>query len=192
MSGLSHRMKVEIWSDPICPWCWIGKKRYDSALAEFAHRDRVITLHHGYRIGKNMPTMPFIHHLYQAIDNKQNAHDMLDRIGEAAASVGLNYHIAGMRYGDTADAHTLLAAAENVGLGDAMQERFFRANMIEGRSLFDQAELRALAVEAGMDDQVVTTVLACSKFRKALEADEHQAMSWGERRRPAVCLRRAR
>lgn len=179
MSALSNRLKVEIWTDPICPWCWVGLKRFNNALSEFAHKDRVIVVPSGYRIGKGRPVIPFIDHLYQGTGDKTRVHEILQRIEETGATVGLQYNFAGMKYGDTADAHALLAAANRIGIYDAVHERFFKANMVEGRSLFDRDELRALAIEAGMDDQIITTVLNSSKFAKALERDEQRAAQWG-------------
>ena len=143
-------LTVEIWSDLICPWCWIGKRRFDEALAAFAHADRVDVALRAYRLMPGQPVEPVEAMLagkYRM--SPAQVDQMLRQVSDAAASVGLRYDLPGTLVGDTLDGHRLVKLAEATGRAHALTERLYRAYFCEHGSLFDHAELTELAVEAG-------------------------------------------
>lgn len=173
------RLKVDIWSDPICPWCWVGKKRFEQGLEQFSEKEHVVQATHGYRIAAGHEPVSFVDVMRSRFESQREVDVVLERIQDAANSVGLEYRFSGMKMGDTSDAHALLAAANAIGLGERLSERFFIANMLEGRSLFDKQELIYLATEIGMDKDVSTTALVSKKLRGALLIDEGLANQYG-------------
>src|SRR5579875_3309268 len=147
-------MKVDIWSDVACPWCYIGKRRIEKALAEFEHGDQVEIIWHSYQLD---PDAPAVSHqtIAEVLAQKYGrslaqAAAMNERVSGIAAQDGLEYHMEKVRYGNTFDAHRLIHLAATHHLQDAMEERFFRAYFTEGAALGDSATLVKLAGEIGL------------------------------------------
>lgn len=179
MQILKPVITVDIWSDLVCPWCWIAKKRFEKGLAAFEHRDSVIISQHSFRIAEGMRAVPFREALYKKLGGRSNAELMMNQVDTAGRSEGLQYNFDTMLFGDTEDALTLLAAARQAGLGEVMSERFYRAGTTEGRSIFDRAELIKLATEAGMDAGMAEQALNNGSFRASVGEDEARARSIG-------------
>ncbi|WP_175701914.1 DsbA family oxidoreductase [Burkholderia ambifaria] len=175
-------LTVEIWSDLICPWCWIGKRRFDEALAAFAHAGHVDVVLRAYRLMPGQPVEPVEAMLagkYQM--SPAQVDQMLRQVTDAAASVGLRYDLPGTSVGDTLDAHRLVKLAEATGRAHALTERLYRAYFCEHGSLFDHAALSDFAVEAGLDRSAVEAVLRSDAYRDEVEADIAQAAQIGGR-----------
>lgn len=179
MNSLKPVITVDVWSDLVCPWCWIAKKRFDKALAAFGNHDSVIVRHHSFRIAPGVPAMPFQEALIKKLGGPANAGLMMNQVGSAGKSEGLQYNFDTMLFGDTVDALTLLAAARQAGLGEAVSERFYRAGTTEGCSLFDRAGLIRLAAEAGMSEEAAESALHNAAFRASVEEDEASARAIG-------------
>ena len=150
MQTLKPTLTIDIWSDLVCPWCWIAKKRFEQGLNRFEFRDQVVIRHHSYRLAGGTPAMPFKNAIVKKLGSQHSAELMMNQVGTAGKSEGLIYNFDGMMFGDTEDAHTLLVAARKAGIADAVEERFYHGSITEGRSLFDRQQLVAMAVEAGM------------------------------------------
>ncbi|WP_456309065.1 DsbA family oxidoreductase [Serratia proteamaculans] len=179
MEILKPVITLDIWSDLVCPWCWIAKKRFEKGLAAFEHRDRVVIRHHAFRISGDRPALPFREALYKKFGGQHGAELMMNQVATAGKSEGLQYNFDTMLFGDTEDALTLLAAARQAGMGDAVAERLFLAGTTEGRSIFDPSELIKLAEEAGMKADDARRALNNESFRASVAEDEAHARSIG-------------
>ncbi|HEF4732860.1 DsbA family oxidoreductase [Burkholderia multivorans] len=175
-------LTVEIWSDLICPWCWIGKRRFDEALAAFAHADGVDVALRAYRLMPGQPVEPVEAMLAAKYRMSASQVDqMLRQVTDAAASVGLRYDLPGTLVGDTLDAHRLVKLAEATGRAHALTERLYRAYFCEHGSLFDHTALADFAVEAGLERAAVEAALRGDAYRDEVEADGARAAQIGGR-----------
>ncbi|POD96242.1 DsbA family oxidoreductase, partial [Pectobacterium odoriferum] len=124
-------------------------------------------------------TMPFKDAIVKKLGSQHSAELMMNQVGTAGKSEGLIYNFDSMMFGDTEDAHTLLTAARKAGIADAVEERFYRGSITEGRSLFDRQELVALAVEAGMAKSDAESSLENDALRASVAEDEAHARAIG-------------
>ncbi|MCU1596050.1 MAG: oxidoreductase [Frankiales bacterium] len=174
-------MKVEIWSDVVCPWCYIGKRRFEAALAEFPHPVEVewksFQLDPGATSAPAGANTARLAAKYgRSLDEAQA---MVDSVTAAAAGEGLSFRLDLARSGNTFDAHRLLHLAKKLGLQDALKERFDAAYFTEGMPVDDHGTLTALAGEVGLDVTEVTSVLASDDYSEAVRADVEQARQLG-------------
>ena len=172
-------MKVEIWSDVVCPWCYVGKRRFERALAAFAHRDSVEVVWRSFELDPAAPVErrgPYADHLAAKYGVPvDRAQEMIDGMTAAAAADGLELRFDRARSGNTFDAHRLIHLAAEVGLQDAVQERLMRATFTEGEPIGDADTLVRLVAEVGLDAERARTVLAEGTYGDAVRADEEQA-----------------
>src|SRR5690554_16631 len=176
-------MKVEIWSDVVCPWCYIGKRRFESALEEFGEEVDII-----YRSFELSPDAPRREPgtLAESLASKYGisparAQQMLAQTTQAAADEGLNFDFARAQGGNTFDAHRVLKFALLQGAQPEVKERLLRAYFVEGRAISDRDELAKIAGEAGLDAQEVRTMLDGDEFAEQVRADEARAGRVGVR-----------
>ena len=164
-------MLVEIWSDVVCPWCYIGKRRLEEALAAFPHADEVDVVYRSFELD---PTAPQVgtESVAEALGRKYGGgaagvRPMMDRVAQVAAEVGLRFDYEHATHSKTVDAHRLLHLALAEG-GPALQrelkERFLAAYFTQGRSMGDHAVLREVTVDAGLDHARVDAVLSGGEF----------------------------
>ena len=176
-------MKVEIWSDVVCPWCYVGKRNLEAALAEFPHADEVTVEWRSFELDASTPQQmdlsmdEVLQRKYGMSPDEATAANR--QMTELAAKVGLEYHLDNVQIGNTFDAHRLIHLADTQGLGGAMKERLLAAYFTEGRSVSDPAELARLGVEVGLDRARVDTVMAGDEFGAEVRADEAQAVELG-------------
>ena len=176
-------MQVEIWSDVVCPWCYLGKRRFEQALAGFDHRDEVEVDYRSFELdptaptGSTTPTVELLAGKYgmSPADAEQAQRQMTER----AAADGLTFRMDGLRSGNTADAHRLLHYAKAQGKQAELVERLHRAYFTDQASVFDPASLTAHAVEVGLDGAEVARVLAGDDYADAVQADVAEARSLG-------------
>ena len=176
-------MKVEIWSDIACPWCYVGKRRFERALEQFEHRDDVDVVWRSFELDPSAPRhagMPQDELLATKYGMPiERAREMNARMTAEAAKEGLDFHTDRVQVGNTFDAHRLVHLAAESGKADAMKERLMRAYFTEGESVADPATLRRLAAEAGLDDARVRDVIGGDQFAADVRADESRARSFG-------------
>jgi predicted DsbA family dithiol-disulfide isomerase len=176
-------MRIDIWSDIVCPWCYVGKRRFERALAAFEDRDEVQVVHRSFQLdptrpqGQTQKRREMLMAKYRLTAAQVEALDA--RMEQTAAVEGLEYHLEDGVTGNTLDAHRLLHLAADRGRQDAALERFYRAYFTEGRSLFDNASLTALAVEAGLEEPDVHGVLAGDAYATAVANDIREAQALG-------------
>lgn len=175
-------MRVEIWADLVCPWCYLGKRRFEKALAGFEHAADVEVVHRSFQLDPSAPAVA-----ERQIDKVASKYGMSieeakaqqARLEGLAAEEGLEYHLDGSLSGNTADAHRLVHLGKERGLQDAVIERFYRAQFTEHRSLFDHDSLVALASEAGLDPDEARRTLEEGTYADAVVADGREAQELG-------------
>jgi len=177
------RLHVDIWSDIACPWCYIGKRRFEAALAGFAHREAVEVVWHSFELDLQAPAtspIPMRDVLAQKYGvTPEKAQGMMDQMTEVAAGDGLEYHFEKLRPTNTFLAHQLLHLAGEHGLQDAMKERLLRAYLSEGELLGDPQTLARLAGEVGLDPAGAEQALAEGRYAPAVRGDEARARAYG-------------
>jgi predicted DsbA family dithiol-disulfide isomerase len=179
-------VKIEIWSDVVCPWCYIGKRRIENALAEFGHADEVVVHWRSYQLDPGAPTEPtegttaMLARKYgQSADG---AKQMQERVAAVAAEEGLDYRLPETLHLNTVDAHRLIHLAHEQGGNDLqgrVKEALLAAYFTEARNVADHAVLREVAVAAGLDASRVDEVLGSREFEDAVHADAEQAQAYG-------------
>ena len=170
---------VEIWSDIACPWCYVGKRRFEAALAGFEHRDQVRVRWRSFELDPLAPrerAKDAASHLAEKYGTtRERALEMQRAMAEAAERDGLELRFDIARGGNTFDAHRLVHLAAAHGAEDAMAERLFRAYLSEGEPIGDPAVLGRLALDAGLPEAEVREVLATDRFAEDVRADERAA-----------------
>ncbi len=176
-------MQVEVWSDVVCPWCYIGKRRLESALERFPHRDEVEVVWRSFQLdpsipeGETHPTLPALAAKYGTSTEQMRAN--MTRVEQVAAEEGLDYHLADGVSGNTLLAHELLHLAAEHGLQAPLKERLLHAHFEEGRSVFDVDSLVALGVEVGLDEADARAALADRHYLSAVRQDAATAQALG-------------
>jgi predicted DsbA family dithiol-disulfide isomerase len=176
-------MRIDIWSDVVCPWCYIGKRRFERALADFPHAAEVGVVWQSFELdpsaarSTDVPPAERLATKYgMTVEQAQQAND---RLTGTAADEGLEFHLDEARSGNSFDAHRLLHLAADAGLQGQLKERFLRAYFTERVAIGDAAELARLAVEVGLDAAAVARVLESDEYAEDVRADEEQAHSYG-------------
>lgn len=145
-------VNVEMWSDFVCPWCWIAKRRLETAIAALAGQVEVSVTSRSYRLAKGMAPAGFAQALHQKFGNREMAMGMMAAVGENGRAEGLVYNFDTMRFGDTSDAHALIRSIAAPELAARVAERLYKAGTTDGIDIFDRAALRTLARDAGAAD----------------------------------------
>jgi predicted DsbA family dithiol-disulfide isomerase len=174
-------LNVEIWSDIACPWCYIGKRRFEAALAEFEHSDEVEVNWRSFELDPSAPREregDRVEHLARKYGtSREQAQAMHEHMTGIAAGEGLDFRFDIARSGNTFDAHRLIHLAAAHGLQDAMKERLFRAYLSEGQAIGDPDVLDRLALEVGLPADEVRDVLAGDRYASEVREDEQLAAS---------------
>ncbi len=180
-------LKVDVWSDVACPWCYIGKRRFEAALARIAARDGVApdveVEYHSFELSPDTPldfegTSTEFLARHKGIPVAQ-AQQMNDHVTRLAAAEGLEYRMDDVRHTSTLKAHELLHLAKSRGLQEPMKERLLRAYFTEGRHVGRVEELAGLAAEVGLDRAEVVDALESGRYADAVAADMAQARAYG-------------
>ena len=191
---MSEALQVEVWSDVVCPWCYIGKRRFEAALAQFEHRGDVTVLWHSFELDPEAPPVAEGRSAERlAAKYGMTVEEAAGRQAEIttlAAQDGLTYDLAESRGGNTFDAHRLIHLAAEHRLGDAAMERLMRAYFSERETIGDRETLQRLAVEAGLPAEEVREVLEGERYADAVRADERAATQIGIRGVPFFVLGR--
>jgi predicted DsbA family dithiol-disulfide isomerase len=176
-------VKIEIWSDVVCPWCYIGKRNLEAALAGFPHADQVTVEWRSFELDPSTPARVELT-MDEVLERKygmspDQATTANAQMTALAAKVGLEYHLDRVQIGNTFDAHRIIHLAAHEGLGGAMKERLLAAYFTEGRSVSDHGTLTLLAAEVGLDPARVAEVLAGDEYADEVRADEARAVELG-------------
>ncbi|WP_129337508.1 DsbA family oxidoreductase [Cellulomonas endophytica] len=183
---MSEILHVDVWSDVVCPWCPIGKRRLEEGRRRFAADHpgvEVVVRYHSFLLSPEardgVETSPAEHLAAVKGVPRAQAEAMNAQITDLAAAEGLAYDLPHARHTSTLRAHELLHLAAAEGHGDAMVERLFRAYFSEGRGIGTVEDLVALAAEVGLDADAVRAALTQRRFADAVQADLAQAQAFG-------------
>ncbi|WNR44136.1 DsbA family oxidoreductase [Paenibacillus roseipurpureus] len=187
-------MQVEIWSDFACPFCYIGKRRFEKALEEFAHKDAVEVIYRSFELDPNSPKhVP--HDVYDMLSSKYGmsrteAISMNQQLSRQAAADGLDFQFDQLVLTNTFDAHRLQHLAARAGKGAQMAELLFRGYFTKGQNLSDPILLADLAAEAGLDREDALAALSGAQFGDKVREDEGYARQLGIRGVPYYVINR--
>src|SRR3984885_7848035 len=188
-------MDVEIWSDVLCPWCYIGKRRFEHALKTFDHRGEVSVTWRSFQLDPSAPVTsdedPIERLAAKYGMSRATAEAAQARVTANAATAGLDFHLDRARPGNTFDAHRLIHYANSVGKQDAMKERLMAAYFVEGAAIGGREVLAQLAGEVGLEDAAVRDVLAGDAHADDVRHDELEARQLGITGVPFFVLDRA-
>jgi predicted DsbA family dithiol-disulfide isomerase len=178
-------LELEVWSDIACPWCYVGKRRLESALKRFPHAAEVQLVWRSFELDPSAPRerprdvshVEFIARKYgMPVAQAQKSTDHLVSLARAE---GLSFDFARIRSGNTFDAHRLVHLGRERGVQDAVKERLLKAYFEQGELMSDHGTLVRLGTEAGLKAEEVTDLLAGDTFAAAVRADETQARELG-------------
>lgn len=177
-------MKVENWSDVVCPWCYIGKRRFETALARFEHRDDVQVTWRSFELDPagrpSTDGASYAERLGRKYGKSLNeAQHMLDSMTATAAGEGLDFHFERAVHVNTFTAHQVIHLGEATDVQDAVKERLMRAYFTEGADVSDPATLVRIGVEAGLPANDVQAALDEARYADAVRADESDASALG-------------
>jgi predicted DsbA family dithiol-disulfide isomerase len=176
-------MNVEIWSDIVCPWCYIGKRRFERAVASFGRADEVAVTYRSFELDPEAPSQRTGTHAEHLARKYGMTIEQAEQAGremtQRAAAEGLDFRFDLMRGGNTFDAHRLLHLAKDHGLQPELKERLMRATFTDGLPIADTDSLVRLAAEVGIPAAEARAVLDSDAYADAVRADEQQAVRYG-------------
>ena len=182
-SGVGRNMNVEIWSDVVCPWCYIGKRRFEAALAAFEHRDEVEVRWRSFELDPSAPRHREGDYATRLSGKYgvtvDQAEQIIQRMEQTGAGEGLELRFDRAQPGNTFDAHRLLHLAADRGVQAQLKERLLAATFTEGQPIGEPDVLVALAAEAGLDAGEAGNVLDGDAYASDVRADEYRATRLG-------------
>ena len=176
-------MEIHVWSDVACPWCYIGKRSLESALANFPDRANVVVRWRSFELDpgapakRDLPMNELLAKKYGMSASQVEATQL--RITETAATFGLNYQLDDLQSGNTFDAHRIIHLATHLGKGDEMKERLLKAYFEEGQLMSDHAVLTRCAEEVGLPAEEILLTLTTDRFAADVRFDEELAANNG-------------
>jgi predicted DsbA family dithiol-disulfide isomerase len=178
------KMKVEIWSDMVCPFCYMGKHRYDAALEKFSHRDDVELVWHSFQLYPGMERITTKENAYQYLArvkgiSLQQSVQMHESVENMAKSDGLVYNFAKTVVANSYNAHRLLQMAKQYHLASEAEEHIFIAYFTEGKDIYDVATLTEIGVQIGLNKEAVQQMLAGKEYAAEVAADLREAEQIG-------------
>jgi predicted DsbA family dithiol-disulfide isomerase len=178
-------MKIEIWSDVACPFCYIGKRRLEEALSQFEHKNEVEIEWKSYLLNpeqKSNTGQSLYEYLSEAKGwTMEYTMQVNQQVVEMAEEVGLHYNMDKAVVANTSEAHRLIQHAKSLGKGDAMEEALFKAYFVDGRNLANQEELSQIAADCGIDEASAKTALNNLDYAEAVQRDIYEGVQIGVR-----------
>jgi predicted DsbA family dithiol-disulfide isomerase len=180
----SNKMKVEIWSDIVCPFCYIGKRHFEAALKSFENTADIEIVWKSYQLDPEMPKQPIKQNVYEYLASRKGisvdqSKAMHDNVVNMASNAGLNYNFDKAVVANSFDAHRLIQLAKTLNLGDQAEELLFKAYFIEGKDIADHTILMNLGKEIGIDEEKLKTMLQSDEFSNRVETDIYEAAQVG-------------
>nr|WP_299204825.1 DsbA family oxidoreductase [uncultured Brumimicrobium sp.] len=187
-------MKVEIWSDVMCPFCFIGKRNFETALEQFKDKEHIEVVWKSFQLDPSIPEVAKDSYEDYLIENKgmprAQVKGMLDNVTQSAKQVGLEYNFDKAVMVNSLSAHKLLQLAKTKGLGNEAEEVLFRAFFTEGKNIADLATLTALGKEIGLEENEIQSAMKDEKYTELVKADIQEARQVGVQGVPFFVLDR--
>ena len=185
-------MKVDIWSDVRCPFCYIGKRKFETALAQFEHQEQVEVEWHSFELDPNAETIPGANPAEHLADKYGRplewAEEMQANVTQTAAEVGLTFNLDKSVVANSFDAHRLIQLAKTEGLGDEIEEQLFIAHFTDGKNIADHQTLVEIGLSIGLGELTIRTMLDGTDFTDEVRYDEQTAQNIGVRGVPFFVL----
>jgi predicted DsbA family dithiol-disulfide isomerase len=178
---VQKKLTIQVWSEIECPWCWVGKRRFEKALAQVPFRQHVEIIYRAFRLMPGVPIQPVEQVFANKYGRTVDTASAFANMEEIASVEGLTYHLADALAGDTLDAHRLVAYAKTKGLQDEVLETLYKAHFTDRVSIFDRRAPVLLASKAGLDSTSVETMLASNDFVREVQEDERTGRALGIR-----------
>lgn len=178
------KVKVEIWSDIMCPFCYIGKRHFEEALKQLPNAKDVEVVWHSFQLDPGLPKPASKLNAYQYLAERkgisyENSVSMHENVVQMAKNAGLDYHFEKAVVANSFDAHRLIQFAKTKGLGDAAEERLFKAYFTEGKNMCDASTLLQLAKEIGLDEKEAKGVINSDAYSAEVKKDVEEAYQIG-------------
>lgn len=176
-------MKVDIWSDVRCPFCYIGKRKFEMALAQFEHRDEVEVEWHSFELDPNAATVldkSAYDYLAERYGRSRDwAVETHKHVAQTAAEVGLTFNFDQSVIANSFDAHRLIQMAKQNGAGDLVEENLFKAHFTDGKNIADHEVLLQIGMDSGLNTLEVEVMLKSDDFVDEVRYDEKAAQDLG-------------
>ena len=178
-------MQVEIWSDILCPWCYIGKREFENTLAEFKHKDKIEVTWKSFELDPSAQK-DYPGDLYDLLSSKYNisidkAKQMTGSLVERAKSIGLNYNMEIAKATNSFDAHRLIHLAMEFNVQEKVIERLSSAYLIEGLHIGNRETLTQIGIDAGLKAADILAMFDSDRFTEDVRKDEYEARNIGVR-----------
>ncbi|MCE7054622.1 DsbA family oxidoreductase [Algoriphagus sp. AGSA1] len=187
-------MKIEIWSDIACPFCYIGKRKIEKALGKFSYKDQVEIEWKSFLLNPDQLTQPNKSSLEYLSEAKgwslEQTKEIMGNVTNMAAQEGLEYHLDKTVVANTKKAHRILHLAKKAGKGDEMKERLLKAYFTEAVNIDDDGVLLGIALEIGLEESTIQEVLNTDKFSNEVDQDIYESRQIGVRGVPFFVLDR--
>ena len=171
-----EKMRIDIWSDIACPYCYIGKRKLEKALNEFSHADEVELVWHSYELNPSLKKEPLGISFYEYFAKNHEvsvdeAKEMLGEMTKLANDEGLDYHFEKLIITNTSDALRLVKLAKKYGLADNTEELLFRAYFVEGKNVSDRKTLLEIGIKVGLKEFEIIELLDSDEFLDEIQKD---------------------
>lgn len=187
-------MKIEIWSDVLCPFCYIGKRNLESALEQFTDKNHIEVIWKSYQLDPSLPEVQTESYQDYLVKHKgmpaEQVAGMLDNVTQSAKQVGLEYNFDKAIMVNSLHAHKLIQFAKTKGLGDQAEERLFLTFFTEGKNIANLDTLAQLGKDIGLDETEVKTAFTDNQYANLIKQDVQEAQQVGVRGVPFFILDR--
>lgn len=178
-------MTVRIWSDVRCPFCYIGKRKFELGLAAFPHKDKVQIIWHSFQLDPGLVTQPDLH-TFEYLGRikglaREQVIEMHEHVTELGKEVNIDFSFEHVVVANSFNAHRLIQLAKAKGMANEVEEHLFKAHFSEGKNIDDHATLVSIGTGAGLDEEEVKKVLATDLYTDEVRQDEAMARSIGIR-----------
>lgn len=189
------KMKVEIWSDIMCPFCYIGKRHFEEAMKQFPEADNIEVEWHSFQLDPSLPKPASDLSAYEYLAQRkgmsvEQSKAMHQNVVQMASNAGLNYNFDKAIVANSFDAHRLIQFAKTKQLGDAAEERLFKAYFIEGKNMCDASTLLELAKDIGLNEAEAREVINGDAYSSEVKKDIEEASQIGVRGVPFFVFNR--
>ena len=187
-------MNVEIWSDVMCPFCYIGKRKFEKALEQFPHKDKINIIWKSYQLDPDSVTDPHLNaidHLAQRKGwSKEQAAGTTQHVTDIAKQIGLDFHFEKAVVANSFDAHRLSHLAKKYNKQNDLEEKLFSAYFTEGKNTGDHSTLLQIGKELNIDEKEITDVLKSDAYAEDVERDISESQQIGVRGVPFFVIDR--
>lgn len=193
-SEVVSKMKIEIWSDVMCPFCYIGKRKFEKALEQFDHKNGIEVEWKSFQLNPQLKTQAGKNINQYLAETKgwnlEYAQKMNEQVTQMAHETGLEYHLDKAVVANSFDAHRFIQMAKETGKGDAAEEALFKAYFTDGKNTADHAVLLELATSIGLDPVQVQNMLNSQLYADRVQHDVAEAAQLGLRGVPFFVIDR--